>query len=216
MQLAEVTLTLNIQKREQIFTFNLPGIAEIGEVFVIDVSSNSGLDVTYELYSGDATLSNDTLTVNSQGTVEIKFTQSGNDEYADTEFIHAIEVGKDPQTISFTLPDTVYVNDVVDLAATASSGLDVTFEIVSGTATITGSTFTATEAGTIEVKALQAGNFEYLAAEVILPVEVIKRDQVITQSITSTGDEGDEIILEASSDSGLDVMFEIISGNANN
>jgi len=71
-----------------------------------------------------------------------------------------------PQTISFTALSSpvVYGVSPISLSATASSGLPVSFSVVSGPGTISGSTLTITGAGTIVVAANQAGNSTYLAA----------------------------------------------------
>jgi hypothetical protein len=52
------------------------------------------------------------------------------------------------------------------LVANASSGLPVTFSLVSGPATVSGSTLTITDAGTVVVNANQAGNSSYNPAVV--------------------------------------------------
>jgi YD repeat-containing protein len=52
----------------------------------------------------------------------------------------------------------------ITLTATASSGLPVTFSVLSGPATVSGSTLTITGAGTVVVAANQAGNSNYAAA----------------------------------------------------
>lgn len=49
----------------------------------------------------------------------------------------------------------------IELSAVASSGLAVTFEVVSGPATISGSTLTITGSGSVTVRATQAGNDNY-------------------------------------------------------
>ncbi|WP_190300392.1 carbohydrate-binding protein [Rufibacter hautae] len=53
------------------------------------------------------------------------------------------------------------------LQATSTSGLTVSFKVVSGPATLSGNTLTLTGAGTVTVQALQSGNTSYSAA---LPV----------------------------------------------
>ena len=63
--------------------------------------------------------------------------------------------------LHFTLPDTVFVNDATSLSATATSGLDVTFAVASGDATIDGSNVTANVEGIFEVTASQAGDVMY-------------------------------------------------------
>jgi hypothetical protein len=57
-------------------------------------------------------------------------------------------------------------DDLLRLAAAASSGLPVTFT-VSGPATIYGSLLTATGTGTVMVTASQAGNSTYAAAPTV-------------------------------------------------
>jgi len=69
------------------------------------------------------------------------------------------------QSIVFSPPAIVVLPTApLVLAATASSGLPVSFTLVSGPATLTGNQLTVTGAGTIVVQAAQAGNGEWLAA----------------------------------------------------
>jgi len=73
------------------------------------------------------------------------------------------------QTINFTQPTTpvTYGIGTITLAASASSGLPVTFSIVAGntaTATLAGNQLTLTSAGSITVAADQSGNGTYSAA----------------------------------------------------
>lgn len=69
------------------------------------------------------------------------------------------------QTINFaSLTDAVMGSGTVTLSATASSGLPVSFVLVSGAATLNENTLTLTGVGTVVVKASQAGNSQYSAA----------------------------------------------------
>jgi hypothetical protein len=70
------------------------------------------------------------------------------------------------QTITFTAPVSPVNYGVapIALSATASSGLAVRFSVVSGPASVSGSTLTITGAGTVVVAADQAGNTTYSAA----------------------------------------------------
>ncbi len=70
-----------------------------------------------------------------------------------------------PQTITFAQPsDQTYGNAPFAVSGTASSGLSVTFTILSGPATISGSTVTLTGNGTVVVRASQAGNASWAPA----------------------------------------------------
>jgi autotransporter-associated beta strand protein len=73
------------------------------------------------------------------------------------------------QAITFPNPGSKAYGDVFALTATASSGLPVSYSVVSGPATVAGSTVTTTGVGSVVLHAVQAGNANYLAAP---PVDV--------------------------------------------
>lgn len=78
-------------------------------------------------------------------------------------------VAKADQAIDFAALGPKLTTDApFALSATASSGLPVAFAVVSGPATLSGSTLTLTGAGTVTVRATQAGNADFSAAA---PVE---------------------------------------------
>ena len=73
--------------------------------------------------------------------------------------------GSETQTIAFsTVSSVVYGAAPVNLSATASSGLPVTFSIVSGPATLVGYSMVFNAVGSVVVEADQAGNATYAAA----------------------------------------------------
>ena len=72
------------------------------------------------------------------------------------------------QTITFAaLANQTYGVAPFTVGATASSGLPVSFAILSGPATVSGDTLTVTGAGTVVVAALQAGNGNYYPAPAV-------------------------------------------------
>ena len=69
---------------------------------------------------------------------------------------------KQDQTISFnSIADKTYGDQAFSLSATASSGLSVTYAVISGPASISGSSLNITGIGTVTVEATQAGNNDY-------------------------------------------------------
>ncbi len=73
-----------------------------------------------------------------------------------------LTIAKASQTITFgSLPAKTQGDAAFTLAATSSSGLAVTYTITSGPAMVSGNTITLTGAGTVTVKASQAGNVNY-------------------------------------------------------
>ncbi|TAE78629.1 MAG: hypothetical protein EAZ65_04525 [Verrucomicrobia bacterium] len=74
-------------------------------------------------------------------------------------------VTAEPQTIAFDpIADRPVNAPTLELAATASSGLPVSYTLVSGPATLTGNSLAVTGLGTVTVRASQAGNLNFLAA----------------------------------------------------
>jgi hypothetical protein len=86
--------------------------------------------------------------------------------YNSSTGISSVTVTLPPQAITFTTPvsPVTYGVSPIALSATATSGLAVTFSVVSGPGTVSGNILTITGAGTIIVAANQAGNANYAAA----------------------------------------------------
>ncbi len=73
-----------------------------------------------------------------------------------------IGAGKESQTITFSAISDQQQNTTLTLSATASSGLTVTFSVVSGSASISsGNRLSLPATGTVTVRAAQAGNASY-------------------------------------------------------
>ena len=122
-----------------------------------------------------------------------------------------------PQTISFgAISNRVYGPDSFALSATASSGLLVTFAVVSGPATVLNNTLTLTGAGDVVVRASQAGNASYQpAANVDRTFTVTKADQTLSFSaIPGQAFSFSPVVLAATSSSNLPVAFSVVSGPA--
>ena len=191
----------------------------------------SGLDVTFEITTetlpdglaattGEvATLGDDgtTLTLTGVGTVEITATQAGNANYAAATQTQTITVSQGTQTIEFTPPAGGSVGTDIELMATASSGLDVTFAVTrggTGTATLgdNGTTLTLTGVGTVDITATQSGNANYTMATQTQTITVSQGTQTIAFTSDDAGDVGTDIELMATASSGLDVTFAVTRG----
>jgi ribosomal protein S11 len=150
-------------------TITFPQIAShtFGDApFAAGGSASSALPVSYQIVSGPATVSGTLVTLTGAGTVSIKATQAGNGSYsAATPVTQSFTVGVAAQTINFPQIPTHPLSDGSFTAtATASSGLPVSFQIVSGPATVSGRTVTLTGAGTVKIKAYQHGDTNYAIA----------------------------------------------------
>jgi sugar lactone lactonase YvrE len=94
-----------------------------------------------------------TATVNGNGTAVLT-----DNAFNKTQTIQLLATGTTAQTITFSsLANTIY-GQTVNLSATASSGLAVTFTVTSGPATLSGNVLTTTGQGTVTVTASQPGS----------------------------------------------------------
>ncbi|MCB1133045.1 MAG: hypothetical protein KDN05_18120, partial [Verrucomicrobiae bacterium] len=119
------------------------------------------------------------------------------------------------QTIDFPpLADRTYGDPPLSLTATASSGLPVSYEIVSGQADLSGNTLTPTGVGEITVRASQSGSIDFLSAT---PVEqtftVNKAEAVVSLSDLAHTYDGDAKSATVTTDPGGLVVDLLYDGN---
>lgn len=124
-------------------------------------------------------------------------------------------IAKAPQTLTFTLP-AITIGVPVALTATASSGLPVTYSVVSGNASVAGNMLTVNDGGLITVRATQAGDGNYNPATLERSSGSTNR---IAQSITAASPESKltssaPFQITATASSGLPVSMALVSGPA--
>jgi len=213
-----VERSFSIGKKAQSISFvEIPGNTYGDAAFNLEATSDSGLEVSFEVVSGTVTIAGSTVTITGAGEATIKATQAGDDNYnAASPVERSFSIGKKAQSISFVeIPGKTYGDAAFNLEATSDSGLEVSFEVVSGPVTIAGSTVTIAGAGEATIKATQAGNDIFNAASLVeRSFSISKKAQTI--SVTSiedklTTDEAFEV--EASVDSELELTY-VISGPA--
>ena len=177
---ATATVTLVVNQATQTITFIAPtspvtyGVPPI----TLSATASSGLPVTISVLSGPASISGNILTITGVGTVVVAADQAGDADYAAArEVTHRIVVKQIEQTISFTAPTSPVTYGVapITLSATASSGLPVTFSVLSGPASISGNILTITGVGTVVVAADQTGDADYAAAREVTHRIVVKQ-----------------------------------------
>ncbi|MEQ8415692.1 MAG: Ig-like domain-containing protein [Imperialibacter sp.] len=217
--------TLTIGKADQLIAFETLEAKTFGDAsFDLVASSDAALPVTFTSSNeAVATISDATVTIVGAGTATITAVQAGSINYNEAETTQELTVSKAGQTITFeAIGNQVLSTGSITLAATASSGLAIGYE-VSGPATLAGTTLTFTGAGDITVTASQAGNVNYMAATALprtftvtddTPVDPVKQDQVITFDALADKTFGDAAFdLIATANSGLPVSY-IITGSA--
>ncbi|SEI40249.1 hypothetical protein SAMN05216327_101266 [Dyadobacter sp. SG02] len=153
-------------------TVDFPAIPDafIDDTLVLAATATSELPVSYSMVTnpatGVATLSGNTITfMGVPGQVVVTASQAGNASFLPAEAQQTFNVIKRSQTITFEPVPAKTIGDVpFALVASASSGLAVSFQIVSGPATVASNQVTLTGTGTVIIEATQSGNGVYNAA----------------------------------------------------
>lgn len=117
---------------------------------------------------GNVSMSLDITTFNESkiGTNQVVLTvEDGSGNSSTATAVVTVEPYKQTQIITFeAIADKIYGDADFDLDASINSSLAIDFSVISGPATLSGSTITMTGAGTVVVEAAQTGNDDYLAA----------------------------------------------------
>ena len=201
----------------QVLTFQPVPDKQAGQSVTLDVSSDSGLSA-FTFDSNDSSVvsfSGNTATALKVGKVTITATQAGQAPWLSATASQPFIVTATPrvdQTITFAdIPNKTVQSANFNLNATASSGLPVSFAVVSGTSATVESngTVTITGAGVTTIRASQDGNASYNPAPTVeKTLTVNKVSQSITfGSLSNASLTSGTYQLSATASSGLGVSF---------
>ncbi len=147
-----------------------------GMQIVLDAVATSGLEVSFEVVEGDASVEGNILTLGeTPSTILVKASQSGDDAYSAASAVYksfsATDLGLQTITFSPIADRTPDQGTMIPLNARASSGLKVSYEVVEGDADInilpaqTYLVLSSSEAPQlISVRAMQDGDETYAPA----------------------------------------------------
>ena len=146
------------------FTSVVPTPAFVGGGYTASATASSGLPVALSA-SGACSIAGSSVSFTSPGLCTVTATQAGNTDYAPAVPVEQTFTVSAPasQTITFTSPPPAgaAIGDTYSPAATAGSGLPVTFTIdpaSSGVCTLSGGVVSFIGNGTCTIHADQAGN----------------------------------------------------------
>lgn len=162
------------------------------------------------------------ITTSTVGTYAIVPSGGSADNYTFTPYTNGVlTITQASQAISFpSISDKGNTEVPFQLNATASSGLTVTYSIISGPAVVSGSTLTLTgSAGTVVVRAAQAGNVNFSSASTVDQSFNILTPNPTQNQIITVADPGTKVyspgqtfLFTAASNSGLVVTTTVVSG----
>ncbi|MFO7938687.1 MAG: T9SS type A sorting domain-containing protein, partial [Bacteroidales bacterium] len=153
-------------KEAQSISFDPLGSSVFGaDALTLSAEASSGLPIAYHVESGPGTITGNQLSINGAGEIVVVAYQVGNDSYQPAAAKQTLTVAKAEQTLTFSLPAEMDIqNAPLELEASASSGLPVSYTLTSGQGTISGNEFTPNAAGSYTIEASQPGNSNYSPA----------------------------------------------------
>jgi hypothetical protein len=225
-----VSQSVNVVKAGQTisFTSTAPLNPAVGATYTPAATATSGLPVTFSIASASSAVCSlgaaNLVSFNAPGSCVIQANQAGNGGFtAAAQVTQSVNVVKAGQTISFT--STAPLNPAVGAtytpAATATSGLPVTFSIASASSAVcsigAANLVSFNAPGSCVIQANQAGNGGFTAAaQQTQTVNVTRASQTI--SFTSTAPVnppvGATYTPTATASSGLPVTFSIAAGSS--
>ena len=150
----------------QAITFNQPADQTLGSDANLTATASSGLVVSLTSNTpAICTVAGATMTPQATGTCTITASQAGGGNFLAAADVARSFAIKSAQTITFNQPADLTLGNNVDLTATASSGLAVSYtSSTTDVCTVSGNTVTSQSAGTCTITASQAGGGNFLAA----------------------------------------------------
>ncbi len=154
------------RKQQQINIGELPELTYGNDPVELVISAGSGLPVSLEVVAGPgAIVDSSFLKIEGAGSIVIRATQAGDDNYFPAIRDYTVVVNKAEQTLTFPTVGPKHKNETVALKATSTSGLPVLYSIASGPGTVNGNILSFTGEGNVVILATQPGNENYLPAE---------------------------------------------------
>ncbi len=187
--------TLTIEKADQEITFSPISDADLAQTSqrTLNATASSGLAIQFDLLRGIGMIEENKVIIEQTGVFEVVAVQTGNENYNAAPLVSqtflVTNSNKTNQTITFEAIADAQYGDVIELTASASSGMSVNFEVLGGAAILSGNTITLTGLGTYEIEATQDGDNEFNPAPIVIntfevskaSLTVIAEDQTIAE-----------------------------------
>ncbi len=206
-----VARNITVSQVGQSISFAAPTSQAVGATFAPVLTATSGLPVTLSSTTpATCTVTSNVVTTIAAGTCTLQATQPGNVEYKPANPVNqSFSVAQIAQTITFNGISTQAPTATVQLSASSTSQLPVTFSTTTpSVCSISGTTLTTNTVGLCSVVAAQPGNAQYRAAtSVTKSFNVIQTAQTITFTPIAAQTVGAVVNLTPTATSGLPVTL---------
>jgi large repetitive protein len=206
--------TFAVSGATPVITFLVPDHTYGDPPFTVSASSDSTGTFTYSVVSGLATISGSTVTLNGAGTVVLQASEAADANYTAATKNATFAVSAAAPVIAFTVPNHTYGDAPFTMSATSNSTGSFTYAVVSGPATISGSTVTVTGVGTVTLQASEAANANYTASTKDVAFTISAATPVITFTVPNHTYGDAPFTVFASSNSSGAFTYSVVSGLA--
>ncbi len=215
----EAFVEFMIAKASQQISYEPPVNVTYGtDKFKLAIQTSSQLPIDLELVKGKVELTGPWVTVQGAGMVEIIARQEGGQNYLPADPVNiTFEVAKANQEITLAdIEDKIYGAPPVEMEPSSTQGLAVKLEALTDNISIEGNVISFLKAGQASVRASQPGDANIKAAvPVVKNFTIHKATQVLYfQQIEDKMLTDEPFELQAYSNQGLPVSYEIIKGEA--
>ena len=189
----------------------------VGAVVTVSATSPSSGSFTYFIVSGPATISQSVVTTTGVGTVVVGVSQVASGKYSAGSATASFAVAAAITATKLSLaPISAKVHgNIFNVTAQSNSNEPITYSIISGPATISGSTVTVTGGvGTVIVMASQPASLKFAAMSVTssFTVKLIAPDLALAAIPAKRS--GSVFTANATSKSSAPITYSIVSGSA--
>ena len=160
---ATATFSLTVNTPTPAIVFTIPNHSFGDAPFTVSATSNSTGAFTYSVVSGPATISGSTVTLTGAGPVVLQAAEAADANFAADSKNATFTVAAATPAIVFVVPNHTFGDAPFAVSATSNSTGAFTYSVVSGPATISGSTVTLTGAGTVVLQASEAADANFVA-----------------------------------------------------
>jgi streptogramin lyase len=156
---------ITVNQAPQTITFPTISSQTAGGTLVPTATASSGLPVSFSvIQNGNCSINGGAVTFLHVGACGIVANQAGNANYAAATAVgQVVLVGVGNPSITFAIPDTHTLASTIALAAVSNSTGPITYSVLSGPATVSGSTLTLTGGGVVKVQASQVATGDFNA-----------------------------------------------------
>lgn len=184
--------------------------------FTVSATSTSCGAITYNVASGPATISGNTVTLTGAGTVVLTAGQAACSGYSASAATTSFSVtGVDPQLSFGPIPSQTYTTTPLTVAASSLSSGAMVYSVVSGPATVSGANVSFTGLGTVVLSATQAAAGQYNSSAATTSLNVVAATAgLVFAAIPDQTYGASPLTVAATSASAGAISYSVVSGPA--